>query len=246
MELDFSIIIPARFASSRLPGKPLLKIGEKSLIQHVYDAARQSDASEVLIATDNKEIEKTAKNFGARVVMTSECHITGTDRIAEALQKLGYSDDKIIVNVQGDEFGLQPKLVNSAAEALCNNPDSSIATLCQLISNFDTYRDPNSIKVILDKSNFALYFSRSPVPWVNNDTSIENIEVHKHIGIYAYKTGFIKHFSSLPKVALERHESLEQLRALFNGYKIYVKLISEKEGIEINTEDDLNKARMML
>jgi 3-deoxy-manno-octulosonate cytidylyltransferase (CMP-KDO synthetase) len=246
VKLDFSIIIPARFASSRLPGKPLLQIGKKSLIQHVYDAASLSDASEVVIATDNKEIEKSAKIFGAQVVMTSETHMTGTDRIAEALQILGYPDDKVIVNVQGDEFGLQPKLINSAAEALSYNPDSSIATLCQKISNLDIYHDPNSIKVILDKNNFALYFSRSPIPWTNGDTAIENIEVHKHIGIYAYKTGFIKHFSTLPKVALERQESLEQLRALYNGYKIYVKLISEKEGIEINTEDDLNKARMVL
>ncbi|MGY8813321.1 MAG: 3-deoxy-manno-octulosonate cytidylyltransferase [Gammaproteobacteria bacterium] len=246
MDVDFSIIIPARFSSSRLPGKPLLKIGEKSLVQHVYDAACLSDASEVVIATDNKKIEKAVKDFGARVVMTSESHMTGTDRIAEALQILGYSDDKVIVNVQGDEFGLQPKLINSTAEALNNNPESSIATLCQLISNIDTYHDPNSIKVILDKNNFALYFSRSPIPWIKAETQIEYINARKHIGIYAYKTSFIKHFSNLPKVALEKHESLEQLRALFNGYKIYVELVSEKEGIEINTEDDLKNARMVL
>ena len=243
MSAEFRIIIPARYASTRLPGKPLRKIGDKSLIEHIYLLACSSKAIEVVIATDDKRIEETVTAFGANVIMTSPDHESGTDRIAEAANKLGYQDNLIVVNLQGDEYGLQPALINTVAQSLCDNPNAHIATLCEKITNETSYRDPNSVKVVLDENNFALYFSRSPIPWIKQGKEYEQIIAYKHIGIYAYHSGFLQQYSRLPRTALEQQESLEQLRAIYFGYKIYVDLISEKKGIEINTEEDLNRAQ---
>ena len=244
--MEFRVIIPARYASTRLPGKPLVKIKGKYLIEHIYRSASDSDASEVIIATDDEKIEEIAINFGAKVVMTSVQHKSGTDRIAEAVNILGYQDDQIVVNVQGDEFGLQSDLINTVAESLHKNNKANIATLSEKIVDIKTYHDQHSVKVVVDKYNHALYFSRSPIPWIKGIEKFERSVIFKHIGIYAYQSGFLKKYASLPSNMLEKEESLEQLRALYNGYKIYVKLVDEKKGIEINTEEDLKRARNAL
>jgi len=221
-------------------------IGQKPLIEHVYESAVKSSASKVIIATDDDRIDDVARSFGATVVMTSTEHLSGTDRINEVLMKLDNPVDEIIVNVQGDEFGLGPALIDQVAIALYDHPDRHMATLCERIADKEMYTDPNIVKVVMDRNKLALYFSRSPIPWIN--TGLEHTtgisgEAYKHIGIYAYHSGFLKTFAGLPKSCLEQQESLEQLRALYHGYKIHVEEVPQKTGIEINTEEDLARAR---
>jgi len=244
----FKVIIPARFGSSRLPGKPLLMIGEKTLIQHVYDSACNSDAEKVVVATDDDRIEDVARSFGATVIMTSAQHQSGTDRIYEAATIMDSPDDEIIVNVQGDEYGLDPELINKVAAGLNDHAASDMATLCEKIIDQATYTDPNTVKVVMDINRRALYFSRAPIPWLagHQHHIVTGVFGYKHIGIYAYRTGFLKQFSRLPKADIEQSEALEQLRALYNGYSIYVTEVSGKAGVEINTEEDLKLARKSL
>jgi len=247
VSLEFTVIIPARFGSTRLPGKPLRKIGDKSIIEDVYLAATKSNASEIIIATDNEKISSIAQSFGAKVMMTAQSHNSGTERIYEVIEKKGISDNELIINVSGDHFGLEPELINKVANALNQNTEVSIATLCEKITDKDVYQDPNSVKVVVDKNNYALYFSRSCIPWskysLNKDEQNTPFLAYKHMGIYAYRAGYLTKHTNLPRTKLEIEESLEQLRVLYHGYKIYVEEISEKQGIEINTEDDLVKAR---
>jgi 3-deoxy-manno-octulosonate cytidylyltransferase (CMP-KDO synthetase) len=246
VNFPFKVIIPARFASTRLPGKPLVIIDQKTLIEHVYESALQSAATRVIIATDDDRIEDVARSFGATVVMTSATHQSGTDRINEVLTKLEVPEDEIIVNVQGDEYGLSPELINQVAAALHNHPDRHMATLCERIHDNKVYTDPNSVKVVMDSGKLALYFSRSPIPWMKSDGDSAggiNGPAYKHIGIYAYRSGFLKIFARLPRTHLEQQESLEQLRALHHGYRIHVEEVPRKTGIEINTEEDLELAR---
>jgi len=239
----FKVVIPARFGSSRLPGKPLLMIGDKTLIQHVYDCASASEADKVIIATDDDRIEDVARSFGATTVMTSGQHQSGTDRLHEAVTILGCADQEIIVNVQGDEYGLDPGLINKVAAALANDSEVQMATLCEQILDQATWLDPNAVKVVRDKNSHALYFSRAPIPCQSHQHNINPCFGHKHIGIYAYRSGFLRTFSSLPKAGIELTESLEQLRAMFHGFRIRVEEIPGKAGIEINTEEDLQRAR---
>ncbi len=246
MKVLFKVVIPARYASTRLPGKLLLIIGDKTLLEHVYQTAVRSEAEEVIVATDDGRIEAHARSFGATVVMTSVDHQSGTDRINEVLDTLDSPADQIIVNVQGDEYGLQPELINRVAFALHQNPGKQMATLCERITDVNVYMDPNAVKVVMDKNNTALYFSRSPIPWRKPDkTGKENpisMNSYKHIGIYAYRAAFLKTFAKLPRVSLEQQESLEQLRALYYGYSIHVEEVPQTTGIEINTEEDLIRA----
>lgn len=246
MRLRYKVVIPARHASTRLPGKPLLTIGDRSLLEHVYCAAVQSGAEQVIIATDDDRIAAHATGFGAGVVMTSVEHQSGTDRINEAAGRLGIGPDEIIVNVQGDEYGLQPELIGQVAAALDANPGCSIATLCVPITDSTTYEDPNSVKVVRDVNGMALYFSRSPIPWCRPGLTPDFLQLFKHIGIYAYRAGFLRTFAALPHAPIERMESLEQLRALHYGHRIHVGVIAHKAGIEINTEEDLRRARAAL
>jgi 3-deoxy-manno-octulosonate cytidylyltransferase (CMP-KDO synthetase) len=241
----FTVIIPARYESSRLPGKPLVQIGDKTLIEHVYLSAKRSSANEVIIATDDERIKRSAQLFNAKVVMTSNDHASGTDRLHEVVETLKLDNDEIIVNVQGDEFGMDSVLIDTVAQALYDNRKADIATLCEPINNERDYKDPNTVKLVLDENNFALYFSRAAIPWDSSTISlIEDTTLPlKHIGIYAYHAGFLSKFAKLLRPRLEIVESLEQIRALYHGYNIYVKAVSQKGGVEINTEDDLSKAR---
>ncbi|MBL1140992.1 MAG: 3-deoxy-manno-octulosonate cytidylyltransferase [Proteobacteria bacterium] len=239
--VPFNIVIPARYASTRLPGKSLLKIRDKPLIQHVFETASNTQAKNIVIATDNDEIENVAKSFGANVVMTSENHQSGTDRIAEVVKILQLNEDEIVVNLQGDEYGLPASLVEQVASNLFDNPDKQLATLCEAITSMEDYTNPNVVKVVFDKNNTALYFSRSPVPADRSGGLPE--QAFRHIGLYAYRAGYLQEFTELPACELENIEALEQLRVLYNGGKIHVAVAVAEAGLGIDTAEDLAMAR---
>ena len=239
MNFSYKVIIPARYASTRLPGKPLLEIGNLPLIQHVYNAALGSHADDIIIATDDHRIEDVVKSFGANVVMTSAKHTSGTERISEVVTQLGEVDEMIIVNLQGDEYGMKPALIDQVATALHNHPDKSMATLCEKITDEVDVEDPNVVKIIFDRNNTAIYFSRSPIPWTER---INERQAYRHIGIYAYRTDFLKQYSAMTVCPLEQSERLEQLRAIYNGYSIHVELACDSCGIGIDTSEDLEIA----
>lgn len=240
-EVPYHIIIPARYASTRLPGKSLLEIKGKPLIQHVFETASNTQAKNIVVATDNDEIKSTAEIFGANVVMTSEKHESGTDRIAEVVSHLKLADDEIIVNLQGDEYGLPVSLIEQVATNLYNNQQHQMATLCEPITTMEDYTNPNIVKVVFDKNNTALYFSRSPIP-LDRKGGLPN-EAYRHIGLYAYRAGYLQTFTALPPCQLEQTEALEQLRVLHDGGKIHVEVAVDEAGIGIDTAEDLTLAR---
>ena len=241
MSIPFSVIIPARYASTRLPGKPLLDINGKPLIQHVFETAKATQAKNIYIATDDDRVANTALSFGANVVMTSPEHQSGTDRLAEVVEKNKISDDEIIVNLQGDEFGLPVELINQVATNLYEHPDMQVATLCEVINNIEDYSNPNIVKVVFDINNTAIYFSRSPVP-ANRSGGLPE-QVYRHIGLYAYRAGYLKEFTRLDPCVIEQSEALEQLRVLYYGGKIHVAIAIAETGTGIDTTDDLELAR---
>ena len=246
----FVVVIPARFDAKRLPGKPLVEVGGMPLLQHAHQAAAGSDAEEVIIATDDERIEQAAKGFGATVAMTSLAHRSGTERIAEVATLAGWPEARLVVNVQGDEVGLPPVLINQAAANLAANSEAAMATLCEPIRSAAELRDPNTVKVVFDHQGQALFFSRSPIPWQAPDAPPpaapggdgNGPRHYRHIGIYAYTCGFLKTYASLPPTELERMERLEQLRALHYGFGIHVQPARERAGLEINTPEDLERA----
>lgn len=254
--MNFSVVIPARFASSRLPGKPLLDIAGKPLIQHVYERAARSNADRIIIATDDARIESVAKSFGAQVCMTSSYHRSGTERIAEVIQTLRFGKDDIVVNLQGDEPMMPARLITQVATQLFTYSDAKISTLCTRIQADEDLFNPNVVKVVRDNQGYALYFSRSPIPWdrsrfpsqmsqfaFHNLAVCEHNAYYKHIGLYAYTAGFVLQYINYPLSTLEQLESLEQLRALQNGHRIYVGEATQDCGIGVDTEEDLNKVR---
>lgn len=240
MTESFIVIIPARLASTRLPGKVLLEIAGRPLLQHVHSAACQSKASKVLVATDSRQVFDAAVAFGADCVMTSPEHASGTDRLAEAVAKLEVAATDIVVNLQGDEIGMPAQLINQVAELLLKNPSACMATLCEPVGDESDITDANVVKVVFDKNNKALYFSRAPIPWSGKGTAKNYF---RHIGLYAYRAGFLTEFSQLPKCTLEQIESLEQLRALYHGVDILVEEACMPCGLGIDTGEDLERAR---
>ena len=244
MPTNFSIIIPARYNSSRLPGKPLLLIKDKPLIQHIFETAASTQAERILIATDNSEIIDTVTSFGGTAILTSSEHQSGTDRIAEVVEKLNINDEEIIINLQGDEFDLPAQLINKLASNLSKNTNFDVATLCVRIQSMNEYTDPNVVKVIFDAKNSAIYFSRSPIPADRSGKLPE--EVYKHIGLYAYRAGYLKKFTQLKRCKLEKIEQLEQLRILYNGGKIHLDVVANNKGIGIDTSKDLKAARLQV
>ncbi|MBF1227616.1 MAG: 3-deoxy-manno-octulosonate cytidylyltransferase [Haemophilus parainfluenzae] len=251
--MSFTVIIPARFASSRLPGKPLADIAGKPMIQHVFEKAQQSGASRVIIATDNEQVEKAAKAFGAEVCMTSEAHNSGTERLAEVVSKLGIADDEIIVNIQGDEPLIPPVIVSQVAENLAKF-NVNMATLAVKIHEAEELFNPNAVKVVTDKYGYVLYFSRSVIPY-DRDQFMQLEDISKaqladvylrHIGIYAYRAGFIKQYVQWAPTQLENLEKLEQLRVLWYGERIHVELAKEVPAVGVDTAEDLEKVRSIL
>ncbi len=251
----FHVIIPARFASTRFPGKPLADIGGKPMIQRVYEKATQSKAKSVVIATDDNRISKIAQKFGATVCMTSTHHQSGTDRIAEATELLEFDEDEIIVNIQGDEPLIDPEIINQAADDLDKNEYAEVSTLCDPIKDAQQIFDANIVKIILDQDGYALYFSRAPIPWNRDKFSLEKQDYsdpvifdcyYRHIGIYAYRVNFLQEYVTWKPCMLEIVERLEQLRMLFNGVNIYVGLAKGKTGIGVDTLNDLEKIRKLI
>jgi 3-deoxy-manno-octulosonate cytidylyltransferase (CMP-KDO synthetase) len=240
----FKVIIPARLASTRLPQKPLLDISGKPLLQHVYEAARKSAASAIIIATDSAEIRERAESFGARVQMTAATHQSGTERLIEVIEKLQEPDDTVIVNLQGDEFNMPPALVDQVAMALIDHPRADMATLCEPITEENDFNNPNIVKVIFDQHHIALDFTRHPVAWFGDAPAPgSGIHGYRHIGIYAYSAGFLRKYAGLKRCAREINERLEQLRVLEYGHRIYVDIAHAQPGLGIDTPEDLEKAR---
>ncbi|OUR71963.1 3-deoxy-manno-octulosonate cytidylyltransferase [Methylophaga sp. 41_12_T18] len=249
--MSFKIVIPARYNSSRLPGKPLLDIAGKPMIQHVFERAQESAASEIIIATDDVRIEQAAKNFGADVCMTQAEHPSGTDRLAEVAITRQFANDDIIVNVQGDEPCLPAALINQVARDLEQHQDADISTLYSQINQEKQIFDPNVVKAVMDNNGYALYFSRAPIPWMrehfNRDSSLPPELPHfRHIGLYAYRASFLKHYSELAPCIIEQEESLEQLRAMFYGKKIHLTAAEISSGHGVDTADDLVAVRKLL
>lgn len=240
--MTFTVIIPARYAASRLPGKPLLDIAGKSMMQRTFERALQSDAQAVYIATDDVRIEQAAKNFGAHVLMTSEAHRSGTDRLQEAAEQLGLDDDSVIVNVQGDEPMIPPSAINQVAENIGLSKEAGIATLCEVICDQSEIEDPNSVKVVFDANGLALYFSRSTIP-AHASASAKNC--YRHIGIYAYRVKVLNQFIAWPASELEIAEKLEQLRALYQGVRIHVAVSTEQIPPGVDTQKDLDLVRSL-
>jgi 3-deoxy-manno-octulosonate cytidylyltransferase (CMP-KDO synthetase) len=244
--VSYRVVIPARFDSSRLPGKALLPLAGKPMLQWVHERARSARAAEVIIATDDERIATAARGFGAEVAMTARTHVSGTDRIAEVAGGRGWADTDIVVNVQGDEPLIPPAIIDQVAQLLASSPGAAIATLAARIDQPADFNDPNVVKVACDTSGRALYFSRAPIPW-NRDTPTTLTPASlRHIGIYAYRAGALRRLAGLPPSRLEQIEKLEQLRALENGMEIRVALAVERPLADVNTTADLERAERAL
>lgn len=245
----FWVVIPARYASSRLPGKPLCHIAGYPLFWHVYKHAIASGATRVIIATDDERIYNVAQNMGATVCMTSSTHCSGTDRVAEAIQYYCVPDETIVVNLQGDEPLLPPVLIQQVAQALHTRTTANMATLCEPIATMEAVSDPNTVKVVIDQQGFALYFSRAPIPWQRDRTAAPSSQQDfylRHIGIYAYRAKDLIDNVKLLPCPLEQCEALEQLRILFYGKKIYVEQAIVKAGMSVDTPEDLASVRQLI
>lgn len=259
-ETSFIVVIPARYQSSRLPGKVLADIGGKPMIQWVVEKAQLSGASKVIVATDNDEVEDVVKSFGGEVCKTRSDHQSGTERLAEVMEKYQFNDDEIIVNVQGDEPFIPPENIAQVAENLANqkalntgefvNKISRMSTLAINIDSIEEAFNPNAVKVITDKEGYALYFSRATIPY-DRERFLGNDNINKigefylrHVGIYAYRAGFIKDYVNWPTSQLEQIEALEQLRVLYQGEHIHVAVAKSNVPVEgVDTPEDLEKAR---
>jgi 3-deoxy-manno-octulosonate cytidylyltransferase (CMP-KDO synthetase) len=239
----FIAVIPARYASTRLPGKPLKDIAGKPMIEWVYRQTIQSGASEVIVATDDERIAAVCRGFDARVELTSTEHASGTDRIAELARRLEWDEQQIVVNVQGDEPLISPLCIAQTARLLGWHPDAAIATLMTPVESEAEFHDPNFAKVVTDQEGWALYFSRAPIPWPRDGGMPA---VMRHIGLYAYRAGGLRAISAAPPCALEEVEKLEQLRALWLGLKIIVARAAEPPAPAVDTEEDLAKVRRYL
>ncbi|MNS55381.1 3-deoxy-manno-octulosonate cytidylyltransferase [compost metagenome] len=252
MSLDFTVVIPARLRSTRLPGKPLLPIAGKPMVQHVWEQARKSGASRVVIATDDASILEACQAFGAEVLLTRADHESGTDRLAEVAVHLGLPADAIVVNVQGDEPLIPPVIIDQVAANLAAHPEAGIATLAEPIDEPETVFNPNAVKVISDKNGLALTFSRAPLPWARDafakDRNLlpEGVPYRRHIGMYAYRVGFLQDFVSWGPCWLEQTEALEQLRALWHGVRIHVEDAIEAPAVGVDTPEDLERVRRLL
>jgi 3-deoxy-manno-octulosonate cytidylyltransferase (CMP-KDO synthetase) len=248
----FRVVIPARFDSARLPGKVLLPIGGRPMLHWVCERARAAGAEQVVVATDDERIQAAAAQAGVACVMTASTHLSGTDRIAEAVDKLGWASGDVVVNLQGDEPQMPPALVGQVARLLHDHADADIATLAAPITSLSEYLDPNAVKVVLAQDGRALLFSRAPIPWdrdgaVNAAPGPDSYQgALRHIGLYAYRVHSLLRVSQLPPGALEAREKLEQLRALAHGMHVRVAIAAVRPGVDVNTPADLERIRTLL
>ena len=249
----FLVVVPARYASTRLPAKPLADIAGKPMVVRVLERAARSGAEGVWAATDHEEVQTAVQAHGFQAVMTSPDCASGTDRLAEVATQLGWSDDTVVVNVQGDEPLVDPDLVRATAQALFDHPGASMATVCHPIHDVAEAFNPNVVKVVTDKQGYALYFSRAPIPWARDAWAGNpspfplppSLPVFRHIGLYAYRVGFLKAYPSLERPAVEAAESLEQLRALWHGYRIAVVPSDRPSPPGVDTAEDLETVRRL-
>ena len=250
--MNFKVVIPARYASTRLPGKPLLDVAGRPMVVHVVERAVASGADEVWVATDHVDIAAAVAAHGCQVCMTAADHYSGTDRIAEAVSQRGWNDEQIIVNVQGDEPLIAPALIRAVAQHLHDRPQAAIATACHAIHERADLFNPNIVKVVLDHAGYALYFSRAPIPYARDAWALPGVDfpaglpAYRHIGIYAYRVSFLKIYHGLPPAAIEQFEALEQLRALWHGYRIGVAVVAETPAAGVDTPEDLAKIRQIM
>ncbi|WP_122415063.1 3-deoxy-manno-octulosonate cytidylyltransferase [Pseudomonas viridiflava] len=252
MTTNFTVVIPARYGSSRFPGKPLKVIAGKPMVQLVWEQARKSSAQRVVVATDDVRIFEACQAFGAEVLMTRDDHNSGTDRLAEVAMQLGLAADAIVVNVQGDEPMIPPAVIDQVASNLAAHPEAGISTLAEPIDDVAALFNPNVVKVSSDINGLALTFSRAPLPWArdalaaNRDELPAGVPFRRHIGIYAYRAGFLHDFVSWGPCMLENTENLEQLRALWNGVRIHVADAREAPPAGVDTPEDLERVRRLL
>ncbi len=251
---EFFAVIPARYASTRLPGKPLADIHGKPMVVRVAERAAMSGAAGIWVATDHDGVAAAVAEQGYRTVMTSPDCASGTDRLAEVASQLGWADEVVVVNVQGDEPLIDPALIRATAQALFDHPAASMATVSHRIHDPAEVFNPNVVKVVTDKDGYALYFSRAPIPWARDDWAggsqpvvlPEGLPMQRHIGLYAYRVGFLKAYPGLSRPAMEMYESLEQLRALWHGHRIMVIESSQPIAPGVDTLEDLEKVRALL
>lgn len=250
--MSFTVIIPARYASTRLPGKALLDICGKPMLQHVHERAIESGATAVYIATDDERIQSVAESFGAKVIITATTHHSGTDRLAEAVEFLSLPDDEIIVNLQGDEPLMPISLIKQVAKDLHQHSDASVATLCTPINSIDDVANPNVVKVVFNKAGYALYFSRAPIAWEREYFRVSSFRPsghhmhYRHIGLYAYRAGFLGRFIKWPVCDMEEMEALEQLRVLWNNERIHISEASAIPPPGVDTQDELERVRHLI
>jgi 3-deoxy-manno-octulosonate cytidylyltransferase (CMP-KDO synthetase) len=255
--MKFTVVIPARYASSRFPGKPLADIGGKPMVVRVAERAAKSGAAAVIVATDDARIATAVNDYGYQALMTRRDHASGTDRLAEVAAKLRLAARDIVVNVQGDEPLIAPALIRRVAENLAAHRDAAIATAACRIRDARDMANPNVVKVVLDRDGYALYFSRAPIPWARDAFSPvksargiralpAGLPALRHLGIYAYRCGFLRAYSRLQPAAIERAEALEQLRALAHGYRISVLVSAAAPHPGIDTPADLQRLRRLL
>jgi len=251
MSAEYQIVIPARMASQRLPGKPLLSIAGRSLLEHVYRQACKSGAGGVVIATDDRKIRDAAAAFGAEALMTSQSHQSGSDRIAECADQLGWTDEQLIVNLQGDEPLMPPACLDQVAELLAGDPQADVASLFWPLDNVEEIDNPNAVKVVVSQSGHALYFSRSVVPyprnWSGTAAALESgISWKRHIGLYAYRASALRAFAAMQATPLEATEKLEQLRFLETGRRIRMEQACAFIPAGVDTPGDLERVRNIL
>lgn len=249
--MEFHVIIPARYESKRLPKKLLLDIAGKPMLQHVYENSVASGAESVVIATDDERISEVAEKFGAKVCMTSSDHQSGTERLSEAVDAMDYDEDEIVVCVQGDEPLLPADMIRMLAQDLDTHDNVKVTSICEPIKNPDELFDPNAVKVVLNRRNYAMYFSRAPIPWeINSFENRNNIQMtgnhFRHVGIYAYRVDFLKDYMEWSTSPLESLESLEQLRILWNGGRIHMTISKKEIPQGVDTKEDLERVRALL
>ncbi|MEY4753056.1 MAG: hypothetical protein RJA44_731 [Pseudomonadota bacterium] len=249
--MSYTVLIPARLASTRLPNKPLADIAGLPMVVRVAQRAALSGAAQVVVAADAAETVAACERHGVRALLTRSDHATGSDRLAEACELLGLPDDGVVVNVQGDEPLIDPALIDACARLLRERPECVMSTAAHPIDNVEEFRNPNVVKVVLDAAGRALYFSRAPMPWWRDGyaagiTTLAQPLPLRHIGLYGYSVGFLRRYPSLPPSALEQIESLEQLRVLWHGERIAVHVSQERPGPGVDTPEDLERVRRLL
>jgi 3-deoxy-manno-octulosonate cytidylyltransferase (CMP-KDO synthetase) len=248
--MSFCVLIPARMGSSRLPDKPLADIAGLPMVVRVAQRATQSSASRIVVAADDERIRSACASHGIEAILTRDDHPSGSDRLAEACSLLGLHDQDIVVNVQGDEPLIDPSSIDAAAALLQSRPECSMSTLAHAIDNVDDFRNANVVKVVLDSNNTALYFSRAPIAWWRDGfalgiTTLPDPAPLRHVGLYAYRVGFLRQFPTLSQAPIEVTESLEQLRAMWHGYKIAVHVTTHSPGPGVDTLEDLARVRAL-